>query len=94
MFIYSERSVVVDDKKVWRAIKDSARLVVHEPQYFILWLILITVVVSVLDVACIWIFGTFWSRYVALVLNSLFVVPFFVIFMAEAYMSRFRLLKH
>ncbi len=91
---YAPSAVVVDDKRVWRAIKDSARLAVHAPQYFILWLLLITIVVSALDVACIWIFGTFWSRYIALVLNSLFVVPFFVIFIAEAYMSRFRLLKH
>ncbi|MCL4365109.1 MAG: hypothetical protein M1569_01215 [Candidatus Marsarchaeota archaeon] len=94
IIFYAPSAVVVDDKRVWRAIKDSARLVVREPQYFILWLVLITVVVSVLDVACIWIFGTFLSRYVVLVLNSLFVVPFFVIFMAEAYMSRFKLLKH
>ncbi len=94
IIFYAPSAVVIDDKRVWRAVKDSARLVLREPQYFILWFVLIAVAVSVLDVACIWIFGTFWSRYVALVLNSLFIVPFFVIFMAEAYMSRFKLLKH
>lgn len=91
---YAPSAVVVEDKKVWRALKDSARLVAREPQYFILWLVLITVAISVLDIVCIALFGTLWSRYIALVLNSLFVVPFFVIFIAEAYMDRFKLLKH
>ena len=94
IIFYAPSAVVVDDKKIMRAIKDSARLVLREPQYFILWLVLVTIVISVLDMASISIFGTFWSRYIALVLNSLFVVPFFVIFIAEAYMDRFRLLRH
>ena len=76
-----------------RAIKDSARLVVHEPQYFIMWLVLITVVISVLDAVCIFIFQG-WAVYVVLILNSLFVLPYFVIFQAEAYMDQFRLLRH
>lgn len=91
---YAPSAIVVDDKSIWRAVKDSARLVYHEPQYFILWLVLVTIVISVLDELCIAIFGTFWSPYAALVLTSLFAVPYFVIFQAEAYMDRFRLLRH
>lgn len=94
IIFYAPSAIVVDGKKVGRAIADSAKLLVHEPQYFVIWLVLITVVVSVLDLVCIAVFGTFWSRYIALILNSLFVVPYFVIFQAEAYMNRFKLLKH
>jgi len=94
LIFYAPSAVVVDDKRILRALQDSARLVVHEPQYFIIWLILITVIVSLLDFACIVLFGNIWSRYIALILSSLFIVPYFVIFQAEAYMDRFRLLRH
>ncbi len=90
---YAPSSVVVDDKKVSRAIKDSARLVVHGPQHFILWMVLITVILSVLDLVCMPL-GTPWSSYMVLIISSLFVVPYFVIFQAEAYMDTFKLLKH
>ncbi len=94
ILFYAPSAIVMDDKKTWRAIKDSARLLLREPQYFLMWLVLITVAVSVLDLACIAIFGTVLSKYVVLVLNSLFIVPYFVIFQAEAYMDTFRLLRH
>jgi hypothetical protein len=93
LLFYAPSAVVVDDKRLGRAVKDSAKLVVHEPQYFIIWLVLITVIVSVLDAVCILVFQG-WAGYVVLVLNSLFVLPYFVIFQAEAYMDRFRLLRH
>lgn len=93
LLFYAPSAVVVDDKRPSRAIKDSARLVVHEPQYFIMWLVLITVVISLLDAVCIFIFQG-WAVYVVLILNSLFVLPYFVIFQAEAYMDQFRLLRH
>ncbi|MDE1822971.1 MAG: hypothetical protein KGI00_04435 [Candidatus Micrarchaeota archaeon] len=94
LIFYAPSAIVVDNKSAWRAIRDSTKLVLREPQYFVIWLLLITVIGSVLDVATIGIFGTFLSRYVMLVLNSVFVLPYFVIFMAEAYMRRFKLLKH
>ncbi|MDE1851208.1 MAG: hypothetical protein KGH69_00780 [Candidatus Micrarchaeota archaeon] len=94
LIFYAPSAIVVDNKHAFRAIWDSAKLVIREPQYFLIWLLLITLVGSVLDLLTIGIFGTFWSRYVMLVLNSVFVLPYFVIFMAEAYMRRFKLLKH
>ena len=93
LLFYAPSAVVVDDKRLLRAVRDSARLVVHEPQYFLMWLVLITVLISVVDAVCIFIFSN-WAVYVVLVLNSLFIVPYFVIFQAEAYMDRFRLLRH
>lgn len=91
---YAPSAIVVDNKGAWRSIKESVKLVLHEPQYFILWLLLIIIVLSVLDFVVIGITGTFWSRYVMTILTSVLVLPYFVIFMAEAYMRRFKLLKH
>ncbi len=94
IIFYAPSAIVVDNKRISRAVVDSLKLVAHEPQYFVAWLLLITVALSAVDVVCIAVFGTPWSEYIALVLNSLFIVPYFVIFMAEAYMDRFRLLRH
>jgi hypothetical protein len=94
LLFYAPSATVVDDKKIVRAIKDSVALILHEPQYFVIWLILLTIVISVIDAICIYLFITPTSSYVVLVLNSLIVLPYFIIFQAEAYMSRFRLLRH
>jgi len=98
---YAPAAVVLENKKVFAAIRQSARLVVKEPQYFLLWAAAIAIVVSVLDFAMIALTsalmgpaGTLFSSYALLVLNSLFVLPYFVIYQAEAYMRRFSILKH
>jgi hypothetical protein len=91
---YAPTAIVIDNKRVWVAIKQSVRMVMKEPQYFIVWFVLITLVVSVLDFIFINIAGTLFSSYLLLVVNSLFVLPYFIIYQAEAYMKRFSLLKH
>jgi hypothetical protein len=91
---YAPSAIVIDNKKVFRAIKDSARLVFREPQYLIIWLLLGLIVLTVSDLFFIIVFGTVYSRYIMLVFSSLFLLPYFVIFQAEAYMKRFPILKH
>lgn len=93
-FFYAPSAIVVDEQKIGRALKNSVKLVVKEPQYFILWFILISVILSVISVVFIALAGTFWSRYIILIISSLFVLPYFVIFQAEAYMKRFAILRH
>ncbi len=98
---YAPAAVVLENKRVLAAIRQSARLVAREPQYFLLWAVAIVAVVSVLDFVLIGLTGalmgpagTTFSSYALLVVNSLFVLPYFVIYQAEAYMRRFSLLKH
>jgi hypothetical protein len=95
VLFYAPTAIVVENKRVGPAIAQSARLVAKEPGYYIAWLALVILVISVLDVALMMLpFGTFLSRYGLLVVNSVFVLPYFVIYQAEAYMRRFPLLKH
>jgi hypothetical protein len=94
LIFYVPTAIVIDNKRIPRAFKDSVKLIVHEPQYFILWLVLMLVVLSVIDLLAILITGTYASRYIVLLISSLFVLPYFVILQAEAYMKRFPLLKH
>ncbi len=91
---YAPSAIVIDDKKTLRAVKDSVRLAAHSPQYLVLWLVLALLVVSVLDYVIIAVAGTLFSRYVMLVVNSLFVLPYFVILQAESYMKRFPMIRH
>lgn len=93
-FFYAPSAIVVDDRKIWRSLSNSTRLVAKEPQYFFLWFLMITAILSVISFVFIGLAGTFWSRYIILVLSSLFVLPYFVIFQAESYMKRFAILKH
>ncbi|MGC8675942.1 MAG: hypothetical protein ACP5T3_00285 [Candidatus Micrarchaeia archaeon] len=91
---YAPTAIVIDNKRIGVALKDSARLSFNRPQYFLLWLVLIIATVSLLDFLLIHSVGGVYSAYALLVINSLFVVPYFVIYQAHAYMRRFQILRH
>ncbi len=92
LIFYAPASIVIDNSGVFASMKKSARLVAKRPTYFLIWIALIVLVVSVLDFLLIHIAGTPISSYLVLILNSLFIVPYFVILQAEAYMRRFSIL--
>jgi hypothetical protein len=97
---YAPTAIVIDNKRVGSALDRSMEMVAKEPQYFILWVVLLTVVVSVVDYAVIHaadiLLPSFlpFTSYLVLLLNSLFILPYFIIFQAEAYMKRFPVLRH
>ncbi len=94
IIFYVPSAIVVDNKKIGRALKDSVKLVMHAPHYYIVWLLLLTVAISIVDAIFILVFGTVWAGYVTLVVTSVFILPYFVILQAEYYMKRFALLTH
>lgn len=94
IIFYVPSAIVVDNRRVGRAIRDSVRLVLHAPQYYLLWLVLLAIAISVADALFIALLGTAWSGYVTLVVTSIFILPYFVILQAELYMKRFALLTH
>ena len=94
LIFYAPTAIVMDDRPIGDAISQSASMVFREPWYFLLWFVLIFITVSAVDFLAIAFTGTIASRYVLLVVNSLIILPYFVIFQAEAYMRRFTILKH
>ena len=94
IIFYVPSAIVVDNKRIGRAVKDSVRLVLHAPQFYLMWFILLAIVISVVDFVFITIAGAFWSSYIVLVVTSVVVLPYFVILQAESYMKRFALLTH
>ena len=91
-FFYAPSAVVVDEQKILRSMKNSIKLVANSPQYFILWFLLITISISI--VSLVFMPLGIISEYIVLIVSSLIILPYFVIFQAEAYMKRFAILKH
>jgi hypothetical protein len=90
---YAPSSIVIDDFGVIRSIKASLKFFVKRFDYFLLWLVLAILVITFFDFIFIVGTGTVISRYLMLVVNSLFILPFFVVLQSEMYLKRFPLLK-
>ncbi len=90
---YAPSSIIIDEKRPMRAIAASARFIKNKFGYFMLWLIVSFVLLSVVDAIPIAAGGTAVSEYAALVIDSLFVLPFLVVLQSETYIRRFAMLK-
>ena len=92
-FFYTPSSIVIDDLRIVRAMNMSARFFITRFHYFLLWLVIAIILVSVFDFIFIAISGTFLSRFIMFIFNSLFILPFLVVLQSQSYMNRFSLLK-
>ncbi len=90
---YAPNAIVIDGRGVLHAMSDSIRLVAKKPTYFVIWLLLATVAISVIDFIFVSILGVY-AGYAVLLVVSLLALPYFIIFIAEAYMRRFPILRH
>ncbi len=94
VIFYVPSAIVVDNKRLGRALRDSVSLVLHAPQYYLLWVFLLAIAISIADALFIAVAGTVYSGYITLIVTSVFILPYFVILQAESYMKRFALLTH
>jgi len=92
-FFYTPSSIVIDDLRIVRAMNMSTRFFITRLHYFLLWLVIAIILVSVFDFIFIAISGTFLSRFIMFIFNSLFILPFLVVLQSQSYMNRFSLLK-
>ncbi|MGC8669644.1 MAG: hypothetical protein ACP5TL_00635 [Candidatus Micrarchaeia archaeon] len=90
---YAPASIVIDDNKVSRSLKASFLFFFKRFDYFLLWLFVAIISITFFDYIFIVGTGTFYSRYIMLIFNSLFILPFLVVLQSEMYMKRFKLLK-
>jgi hypothetical protein len=90
---YAPASIVVDDNKVLRSIKASIKFFIKRPDYFVIWLVIAIVIITLFDFVFIVATGTIISRYAMLVFSSIFILPFLVLMQSELYINRFKLLK-
>jgi hypothetical protein len=93
LFFYAPASIVIDDRRIARALRASVAFFARRFDYFLLWLVIAIVLLSVVDLIFVAASGTLLSRYVVLIIDSLFVLPFLVVVQSEMYMKRFAMLK-
>jgi hypothetical protein len=93
LIFYAPSSIVIDEKGLFRAMKASMSFFFKQFDYFIIWLIVAILLFTVLDFVFIHAFGTVASRYVMLIVSSVFVLPFLMLMQGEMYLNRFGLLK-
>ena len=92
-FFYAPASIVVDEKGIKRAMQQSLSFFFKRLDYIVLWFVVAFVLLSVFDLFFIAVGGTVLSRYLILVFNSLFIMPFLVVLQSQSYMGRFPMLK-
>lgn len=90
---YAPASIVIDDNKIFRSLRASSKFFFRKLGYFIVWLVIAIVLITLFDFIFIHLTGTAISRYAMLIFSSLFILPFLVLLQGEFYMSRFKLLK-
>lgn len=90
---YAPSSIVIDENRITRAVRASLRFFFRQFGYFLAWLVIAIVLLTVSDGIFIAITGTLLSRYYMLIFSSIFILPFLVLLQGELYMSRFKLLK-
>ncbi len=90
---YAPASVVIDENNVFRSIKAGTKFFTKRLDYFVAWLVIAILLLTIFDFIFILVAGTEISRYAMLIFSSLFILPFLVLLQGEFYMSRFKLLK-
>ena len=90
---YAPASIVIDDHGVLRSMAASFKFFTKRFDYFLVWLVIAVVVITLFDFVFIAAGGTALSRYVMLIFSSIFILPFLVLLQGELYISRFKLLR-
>ncbi len=92
LIFYAPSSIVIDDYGIIRSMRASAKFFFKRIDYFVAWIVIAVVLLTLLDAVLIPLTGTMVSRYLLLAISSLFVLPFLMLLQGESYISRFGLL--
>ncbi len=91
---YAPTSIVIDDTRIMRAIGHSLSFMKNHFKYFILWVLVSFVLLSLVDLIPIIGSGSYASMYASLVIDSFIVLPFLIVLQSESYIRRFKILSH
>ena len=90
---YVPQAVVIDEMGPVKAMAASIRAIGSKPQFFLLWLALGIVALSVVDGIAL-ATGMFEARWAVLAVNALVVLPFLTVMQTHAYIRKFTILHH
>ena len=86
-------AVVIDHEDSVGAIKKSVRMALRRPHFVILWSVLGLIVLMILKVLADLLLPGSFAGSAVLLLNSLFVLPFLIIFQTQLYMEKYPLAR-
>lgn len=89
---YAPAALVIDDLRPFRAAQKSFGMVFSKLPYFALWCVIAIVLLSVLDFVFLALLPHMIGSLAVLLLNSLFVMPFLIVFQTEVYISKYTIL--
>jgi hypothetical protein len=91
--VFAPQAVVIDDVGLRHAVELSWRAVVHKLPYFIGFLVLASVLFLLVTGVFLALEGSLpYARLLALVVNSVFVIPFLEVLKTQIYLSKYTLL--
>jgi len=89
---YAPAALVIDDMRPWRAAEKSFKMVFSKLPYFLLWLAISFVLLSLLDVIFLSLLPHKLGSLAVLILNSLVLMPFLIVLQTEIYLSKYTIL--
>jgi len=84
--------VVMDEKGITRSMRSSLSLFFKKFDYFVIWMFIAVVLLSVLDFVFVHITGPVVSQYIILIISSVFILPFLMLLQGQFYISKYKLL--
>ena len=89
---YAPTGLVIDELRPFRAAQKSFNMVFSKLPYFVLWLAISFVLLSLLDIIFLSLLPHKWGSLAVLLANSLFVMPFLVVLQTQTYLSKYTIL--
>ena len=91
-FFYAPAGLVIDDLRPWRAVEKSLAMVVSKLPYFLLWLLIAFVSLSLTSFVFLALLPHGMAQMAALVLNSLIVMPFLIVMQTQIFISKYTII--
>jgi hypothetical protein len=89
---YAPAGLVIDELRPWRAAEKSFKMVFSKFHYFLLWLVISFVLLSVLDFLFLNVLEHKVGSLAVLLINSLVLMPFLIVLQTQIYISKYTIL--
>jgi hypothetical protein len=91
-FLFSPQAIVIDDLDPLESLRAAYNVTTRKPLYTAMWLVL-SFIFTFLSALIGYIFPSFLTQFVILILNSVIVLPFLLVLAAQIYMEKYPLAR-
>ncbi|MFH1448725.1 MAG: hypothetical protein ABIG39_07725 [Candidatus Micrarchaeota archaeon] len=91
---YAPAAIVIDDMRPFRAVQASFRHIYRKPMLFFIWMLIAFIALMSLDILSVVLKDSLpFGRYLFLVVNSVILLPFLIVFQTQIYLTKYTILK-